>query len=95
MPMAARAAWYWTPPGAAIRGQDVSHGRRLRQDVCLGKAVGRIADRNVQVHGGNGYIREYKRRAAVSAMPGCSASMRAPPRSSRSIIAKAHDCRSA
>ena len=24
------------------------------------EAVGRIADRNVQVHGGNGYIREYR-----------------------------------
>jgi acyl-CoA dehydrogenase len=24
------------------------------------EAVGRVADRNVQVHGGNGYIREYR-----------------------------------
>jgi acyl-CoA dehydrogenase len=31
----------------------------VRQDVCV-RSGGPIADRNVQVHGGMGYIREYR-----------------------------------
>lgn len=48
---------------------DAARRRDAGQDVNLeascakmfaSEAVGRIADRNVQVHGGNGYIREYR-----------------------------------
>jgi acyl-CoA dehydrogenase len=48
---------------------DAARKRDAGQDVNLeascakmfaSEAVGRIADRNVQVHGGNGYIREYR-----------------------------------
>ncbi|MDD2867723.1 acyl-CoA dehydrogenase family protein [Neomegalonema sp.] len=48
---------------------DAARKRDAGQDVSLeascakmfaSEAVGRIADRNVQVHGGNGYIREYR-----------------------------------
>lgn len=48
---------------------DAAQRRDAGQDVSLeascakmfaSEAVGRIADRNVQVHGGNGYIREYR-----------------------------------
>ncbi|MGI6247769.1 MAG: acyl-CoA dehydrogenase family protein [Pseudochelatococcus sp.] len=48
---------------------DAARKRDAGQDVGLeascakmfaSEAVGRIADRNVQVHGGNGYIREYR-----------------------------------
>ena len=40
--------------------------------------VGRVADRAVQIHGGAGYMSEY----AVERPPACSASSRAPRRSS-------------
>ncbi|TMU91571.1 acyl-CoA dehydrogenase family protein [Brucella haematophila] len=48
---------------------DAARKRDARQNVSVeascakmfaSEAVGRIADRNVQVHGGNGYIREYR-----------------------------------
>lgn len=48
---------------------DAARKRDAGQDVSLeascakmfaSEAVGRIADRNVQIHGGNGYIREYR-----------------------------------
>ncbi|MFG1241497.1 acyl-CoA dehydrogenase family protein [Xanthobacter sp. DSM 14520] len=40
-------------------GQDVSVEASCAK-MFASEAVGRIADRNVQVHGGNGYIREYR-----------------------------------
>lgn len=40
-------------------GQDVSIEASCAK-MFASEAVGRIADRNVQVHGGNGYIREYR-----------------------------------
>jgi acyl-CoA dehydrogenase len=40
-------------------GQDVSVESSCAK-MFASEAVGRIADRNVQVHGGNGYIREYR-----------------------------------
>lgn len=40
-------------------GQDVSLEASCAK-MFASEAVGRIADRNVQVHGGNGYIREYR-----------------------------------
>ncbi len=40
-------------------GQDVSVEASCAK-LFASEAVGRIADRNVQVHGGNGYIREYR-----------------------------------
>jgi acyl-CoA dehydrogenase len=48
---------------------DAARKRDAKQNVSVeascakmfaSEAVGRIADRNVQVHGGNGYIREYR-----------------------------------
>lgn len=48
---------------------DAAHRRDLGEDVSVAAScakmfasemVGRVADRNVQVHGGNGYIREYR-----------------------------------
>ena len=48
---------------------DAARRRDLGDDVSVeascakmfaSEMVGRVADRNVQVHGGNGYIREYR-----------------------------------
>jgi acyl-CoA dehydrogenase len=48
---------------------DAARRRDAGEDVAMASAcakmfasemVGRVADRNVQVHGGNGYIREYR-----------------------------------
>jgi acyl-CoA dehydrogenase len=43
----------------SLAGQDVSVEASCAK-MFASEAVGRIADRNVQVHGGNGYIRDYR-----------------------------------